>query len=117
MADNAVKVAAPSVTLIVGLALSIVDSSLALLVLLQFYIAESSSLIIESVLLRPDGPEISVSLRSPTNTVETSLPGDFARNTPPRNVSEELLIEIYCCTGVLDEAKYNVLIAYMGRIQ
>ena len=50
-ADNAVKVAAPPVTVVMGLTLSVVDSPLTLLVLLQFHVAEPSSLIIKSVLL------------------------------------------------------------------
>ena len=53
MADNVVKVAALPVTLVVGLILSVIDSLLALFILLLFYVAEFSSLIIESILLSP----------------------------------------------------------------
>jgi hypothetical protein len=65
-----------------------------------------------------DGPERSVLLRSLTNTTHTfqaSLPGDFGDNATRRDVSIEVLIEMYSCTGVIDAYKYNVLIACMGR--
>jgi hypothetical protein len=61
-----------------------------------------------------DGPERSVSLLSLTNSVEASLPGDFVSSTARPDVSAELLIEIWSCTGVKDKYKHNVLVAYMG---
>jgi len=67
-----------------------------------------------------DGPERSVLLRSLTNTIHThtfqaSLPGDFGDNAIRRDVSREVLDEMYSCTGVIDADKYNVLVACMGR--
>ena len=61
-----------------------------------------------------NGPERSFPLRSHTRGVVANLPGDFAGNTAPRNVSEELLIEIYSCTEVKDIHKHDVLVARMG---
>lgn len=62
-----------------------------------------------------DGPEISVTLRSRTKTVEISLPGDFARDMPPQKVPEELLNEIYSATGDWDVDKCNMLISVMSK--
>jgi hypothetical protein len=41
--------------------------------------------------------------------------GEFANNTPLRNVSKELLFEIYSNTKVKDEYRHDRLIAYMGK--
>jgi hypothetical protein len=65
---------------------------------------------------RGDGPERSVLLCSLTNSVAANLPGDFASNAALQDVSEELLIEIYSCTGVKDVYKHNILVAYIGMI-
>lgn len=53
----------------------------------------------------------------PLTNVDAILRGDFASNTPGRNVSEELLIDIYSCTGVIGVYKYNILIAYTRMTQ
>ena len=50
IADNIVKVAIPLVTLIAGHILSVIDSPLAFFILILLYVAESLSLIIESIL-------------------------------------------------------------------
>ena len=44
------------------------------------------------------------------SAVVTTLPGNFACD----NASEELLMEIYSCTG--EVSKYNTLVEYLGNI-
>jgi len=45
-----------------------------------------------------------------------NLPGDFAINTAQQNISKKLLIDIQSCTGIPDNNKHNILVAYLGDI-
>jgi hypothetical protein len=63
-----------------------------------------------------DGPERLVSLSIPRLRVEVMVPGDFAQSAMASTPTQKLEDEVYSCTGVKCNQKFERLVCRMGNV-